>query len=297
VGLSVRMAFALVLVVLVYLALVLLGLAFLLASILAVDGWSDALWAAAFWLLVGFGLVAVVGQGVEGVERAGLRSVGAKVLDRGEEPELEELVVRLAAEADIPVPRLALARSWAPNAFALGLTPARAIVVVTTELLRRLDGDELEAVIAHELAHVANRDGMVMTFVAGPTLLGAGLWHSDDGRAKLLFFYYFPVFVIGSLLLWTMSRYREYVADRGACLLTGRPEALESALLKIAGTAPRGDLRGGGPVSAFCIVPAQRRLRWWQFFRRFEMFMDHPPIDKRIRRLDEIARDLGKAER
>lgn len=93
------------------------------------------------------------------------------------------------------------------------------------------------------------------------------------------------------------ARDREYVADRGACLLTGRPEALQSALLKIAEKEARGDLRGGAPVSAFCIVPAQRRLRWWQFFRRFEMFMDHPPIDKRIDRLDEIARELGKAER
>ena len=290
------MAFALVLVVLIYLVLVLLGFGVLLASILAVDSWSDALWAVAGWLLIGFGVVVVFFQGVDGVESAGLRAVGAKVLDPGEQPELDELVARLAAEADIPVPRLALAHSWAPNAFALGLTPARAIIVVTTELLRRLDGDELEAVVAHELAHVANRDGMVMTFVAGPTLLGAGLWHADDGRAKLLFFYYVPVFVIGSLLLWTMSRYREYIADRGACLLTGRPEALQSALLKIAGTVPRGDLRGGAPVSAFCIVPAQRRLRWWQFFRRFEMFMDHPPIDKRLDRLDEIARALGKAE-
>lgn len=291
------MAFALVLVILVYLALVLLGLAFFLASILAVDSWSDAIWSVVFWLLIGFGVIAVFVQAFGGVERAGLRAVGAKVLDPGAQPELEELVARLAAEADIPVPRLALASSWAPNALALGLTPARAIIVVTTELLRRLDKDELEAVIAHEVAHVANRDGMVMTFVAGPTLLGAGLWHSDDGRAKLLFFYYFPVFVIGSLLVWTMSRYREYVADRGACLLTGRPEALESALLKIAETVPRGDLRGGAPISAFCIVSAQRRLRWWQFFRRFEMFMDHPPIEKRIRRLDEIARELGKAER
>jgi heat shock protein HtpX len=219
------------------------------------------------------------------------------VLDAEEQPELQELVARLAAEADIPRPRLAVANSWAPNAFAVGLTSDRAIVVVTTELLRRLEGPELEAVVAHEIAHVVNRDGMVMTFVAGPTLLGAGLWHSDDGRARLLFLYYVPVFVIGSLLLWTMSRYREYVADRGACLLTGRPEALQSALLKIAGKTPRGDLRGGAPVSAFCIVPAQRRLRWWQYFRRFEMFMDHPPLEKRLRSLDAFSRELGRAER
>lgn len=295
-GLSVRMAIALALVVLIYLALALVAVAFFVASFLAVSGWWDALVTTMFWLIVALGLAAVVLQGFDGVERSALRAVRAKVLDPGEQPELEAMVARLAAEADIPCPRIALTRSWAPNAFAVGLLPPRAIVVVTTELLRRLDGADLEAVVAHELAHVVNRDGMVMTFVAGPTLLGAGLWHSD-GRAKLLFFYYFPVFVVGSLLLWTMSRYREYVADRGACLLTGRPEALQSALLKIAGTTPRGDLRGGAPVSAFCIVPAQRRLRWWQFFRRFEMFMDHPPIEQRIRRLDAIARELGQAER
>jgi heat shock protein HtpX len=295
--LSVRMAIALALVVLIYLALALVAVAFFVASIVSASGWWEVLVTTVFWLLVAVGLAAVVLQGFGGVERSALRAVGAKVLDPGEQPELEAMVARLAAEADIPCPRVALARSWAPNAFAVGLLPPRAIVVVTTELLRRLDGADLEAVVAHELAHVVNRDGMVMTFVAGPTLLGAGLWPSDDGRAKLLFFYYFPVFVVGSLLLWTMSRYREYVADRGACLLTGRPEALQSALLKIAGTAPRGDLRGGAPVSAFCIVPAQRRLRWWQFFRRFEIFMDHPPIEQRIRRLDAIARELGQAER
>jgi heat shock protein HtpX len=138
--LSVRMAIALALVVLIYLALALVAVAFFVASIVSASGWWEVLVTTVFWLLVAVGLAAVVLQGFGGVERSALRAVGAKVLDPGEQPELEAMVARLAAEADIPCPRVALARSWAPNAFAVGLLPPRAIVVVTTELLRRLDG-------------------------------------------------------------------------------------------------------------------------------------------------------------
>lgn len=121
---SVRMAIALALVVLIYLALALVAVAFFVASFLAVSGWWDALVTTMFWLIVALGLAAVVLQGFDGVERSALRAVGAKVLDPGEQPELEAMVARLAAEADIPCPRVALARSWAPNAF--GRPPASA---------------------------------------------------------------------------------------------------------------------------------------------------------------------------
>lgn len=223
-----------------------------------------------------------------------LRTARARPLEADEEPELRALVERVAAAADLPPPRVALIRSWAPNALAAGLTPERATIAITTELLRRLDEPELEAVIAHELAHVANRDGLVMTFVSGPAMLGSAMW-SSDGRGQVAYvLLYWPVHVIGLFLLWTISRYREYVADRGSAQITGAPEQLMSALTKIAGRAPRGDLRGGAAVSALCIVPAQRKSRL-DFIRRFEIFMDHPPLDKRLRRLGELAGELGEA--
>ena len=225
---------------------------------------------------------------VRKADAVALRAARARILHVGEEPELQALVARVAAHADLPAPRVALVRSWAANAFSVGRTPATAVVAVTTELLRRLRPAELEAVVAHELAHVANRDGFVMTLVGLPAIFGSNMWHSDDDRGKFAFLLYFPIFVIGLLLMWTISRYREYVADRGAVLITGAPENLMSALLTISGLKPRGDLRGGLAVQALCIVP--RQSRW----RRFELVMDHPPLEKRLERLEDFSRELGK---
>jgi heat shock protein HtpX len=225
-------------------------------------------------------------------ESVALRAAGARVLAPGEISDLEALVSRVAAQADLPAPRVAISRSSAPNAFSVGLTEDRAVIAFTTELLRGdLTATELEAVIAHELAHVANRDGVVMTFVSAPALVGSAMWHSDDWRGKALFLLlYWPFFVIGLLTMWALSRYREYVADRGAALITGAPEQLMSALHKLAGTPARGDLRGGLAVQALCIVPSHRR--GW---RRFELFSDHPPLEKRLDRLAELSRELGEA--
>jgi len=224
-----------------------------------------------------------------------LRTARAKILGPADEPELQALVGRIAAQADLPAPRVALIHSWAPNALTAARGPETAVVAVTTELRRRLEPAELESVVAHELAHVANRDGPVMTFVSGPAMAMSAFWHAEDSRAKisyiLLFWITVPLHVISLLLMWTVSRYREYAADRGSALITGAPQDLISALLKIEGGAPpRSDLRGGLAVNAFCIV--SRRSRW----RRVELVMDHPPVRKRIHRLDELARELGKAE-
>jgi heat shock protein HtpX len=193
---------------------------------------------------------------------------------------------------------VAVIRSRAPNALAVGLRPKHATVALTTELVRRLDRKELEAVVAHELAHLGNRDGVVMTFVSGPCILGA-VMRDDGGSRGWVFFYvfYWPVYVLGLLLMWAMSRYREYTADRGSALITGAPEQLMSALQKIAQKEPRGDLRGGAAVSALCIVPAQRKKGRLGFLRRFEVFMDHPPLEKRLRRLGEVAREMGRPVR
>jgi heat shock protein HtpX len=288
-GLSVRMGIALLLVAAMYLAALVLALATLVA-VLADREWGALLgW---FVLAAGLALAAVM-HWLHGDDLV-LRTARARQVERDQEPGLHRLVERVSAAADQPPPRLALIRSWAPNALAAGMTPARATIAVTTELLRRLDEPELEAVVAHELAHVANRDGIVMTIVSGPAMLGSAMWSSDDGRGKIAYLLlYWPVHIVGLLLMWTISRHREYVADREAAAITGAPEQLMSALQKIAGREPRGDLRGGAAVSALCIVPAQRKTRL-DFLRRLEIFMDHPPLEKRIRKLGDLARDLGR---
>jgi heat shock protein HtpX len=289
IGLAVRMVLALVPLVGLYLIAVVVMLLSLVAVV------SDGSWGALlgwFALAGGFGLVAV-GHWLR-AEDLILRTARAKRLDDDEEPELRRIVDHVAAMADVPPPRLALIRSWAPNALAAGLRPESATIAVTTELLRRLDERELEAVIAHEFSHVANRDGLVMTFVSGPAMLGSAMWGSSDGRAQVFYvLFYWPIHLIGLLLLWTISRYREYVADRGAALITGAPEQLMSALTKISERAPRGDLRGGAAVSALCIIPAQRKSRL-DAIRRFEVFMDHPKLEKRLERLEDLARQLGE---
>jgi heat shock protein HtpX len=281
------MGIAFGLVAAIYLVAVLAAAGLFVAAVADKDAGAIFGW---LFLAVCFSLVA--GAHLMKIERLALRTAGATVLD-DEEPELQALVRRLAAAADVPAPRTALIRSWSPNAFVVGLTPKRTVIAFTTELRRRLDEEELAAVVAHELAHIANRDGTVMTFVSGPAMLGSALWNAEDWRGKILFLYYVPVYVVGLVLMWTISRYREYVADRGACLLTGAPEQLMSALQKIAGKEPRGDLRGGAAVSALCIVPAQRRGHRLGFLTRLEIFMDHPPLDKRLRRLTELAGELG----
>lgn len=288
-GLAVRMVVALVPLVALYLLALVITVLSLIA--LLVDGSWIALLG---WFFLAAGLVVVAASHWVRAEDLVLRAARAKRLDDGEEPELRQIVDRVAATADVPPPRLALIRSWAPNALAAGLRSESATIAVTTELLRRLDEPELEAVVAHELAHVANRDGLVMTFVSGPAMLGSAMWGSSDGRGQVFYvIFYWPVHLIGLLLLWTISRYREYVADRGAVLITGAPEQLMSALTKISERTPRGDLRGGAAVSALCVVPAQRKTRF-EALERFEVFMDHPKLEKRLERLSDLARYLGE---
>ena len=280
------MAIALVPIALWYLlvAALLVGIA---VALVLDPTWESVL--AAGFLVVG-GPVALW-EHLQRSESVALRAARAEVIAPAEQGELYTLVARVAAQADLAPPRIAIARSSAPNAFSVGLTEDRAVVAFTTELLRLdLAPAELEAVVAHELAHVANRDGVVMTFVSAPALVGSRIWHADDFRAKVFFvLLYWPFFFIGLLAMWALSRYREYVADRGAALITGAPEQLMSALQKIAGRPARGDLRGGLAVRALCIVGRQKG------WRRFELFSDHPPLHKRLERLAQLSRELGEA--
>jgi heat shock protein HtpX len=219
-----------------------------------------------------------------------LRAARARELGYGERPELEALCRRVAAMADLPAPRVGITRSKTPNAFSTGQKHGRPFVVFTTGLLRLdLTQQELEAVVAHELAHVANRDALVMTFAGVPAMVGSLMYHHEDEVPRIMFAaFYWPIFVVSLFFVWTLSRYREYIADRGAALITGAPEQLMSALQKIAGTPPRGDLRGGLAVQALCIVG--RKASW----SRFELLSDHPPLEKRLARLSALSRELGK---
>jgi heat shock protein HtpX len=289
-GLSIRMLLALLPILGLYVLAAFIAVASLVIVIADRDAGAIFGW---FFFAVCFGVLFyfhfVRGGGLA------LRVVGAREVMKPEEKETEQLVRQMAASADLPPPQLKLINSWSPNAFAVGLRRAHATVVLTTELLRRLEAKELEAVVAHELAHLANRDGAVMTFVSGPCMFGDFMRKEGSGRGEILFYvFYWPVYVLTLLLMWAISRYREYTADRGSALITGEPEQLMSALTKITEKEPRGDLRGGAAVSALCIVPAQRKKGRLAFLRRFEIFMDHPPLEKRIRRLSGLAREIGR---
>jgi heat shock protein HtpX len=292
-GLSIRMALALLPILGLYALAAFVGIGAFLVALAEGDAKAIFWW---FCFALFFGALSYA-HFLRG-DALALRSVEARVLEPHQEKEIQELVRRTAASADLPPPRVAVIQSWAPNALAVALRPKHATVAVTTELMRRLDARELQAVVAHELAHIANRDSAVMTFVSGPSMLGDFMRKDGGGRGQVLFYiFYWPVYVLGLLLMWAISRYREYTADRGSALITGSPEQLMSALTKIAEKEPRGDLRGGAAVSALCIVPAQRKKGRLGFLRRFEIFMDHPPLEKRLRRLSELASEMGRPVR
>ena len=265
-------------------------------------GWRDP----RAWLVPMFPAILFLGH-YRSADEIVLRAAGAKVVGRTEAPDLHSAVERLCALADLEKPKVALTRSNVPNAFATGRSPRRAAVVVTTGLLDRLDGDELEAVLAHELAHIANRDALVLTFASFFQMVGAIFSRRRFGgrdfakevrlrdfRDRFAFAVIWPFAVVfygfTTLLTVAMSRYREYAADRGAVLLTGRPEELMSALQKISGDIariPPRDLRAVSGLNTFFIIPAGAKRR------RFEFLMDHPPLEKRLRALTQIAQEMG----
>lgn len=244
-----------------------------------------------YWIVVAVALAAGLVGHYHGADRALLASVGAIVVEPGAEPELEAMLQRLASLADVPVPRLALADTKAQNAFAVGLNRRRAVVVLTQGLRERLSDEELEAVLAHEVSHIANRDAAVLTAVAVPRILGevivGGPGSSLLGLIWLVIWPLgIPLLLVGTLLTLTVSRYREFAADRGSAILTGAPEQLMSALQKLASHAaeiPHEDLR---EANAFCIVPTEAAL--------ISLLSDHPPLDKRLAALAHLAREMGR---
>ncbi len=222
-----------------------------------------------------------------------LDAVGAEPAAARDEPHLHEVLARLAALADLPTPRLALVDSTAANAFTAGVRRRNATVVVTTRLQAALTPPEIEAVLGHELAHVANRDAGVMTLAAVPRTFGETIM-AEEGLVFYAWFFIWwvglPIWAVGSLLTLTLSRYREFAADRGSALLTGRPADLMSALVKLNGSdssIPDDDLRRLSRVESLCLVPNGRA--------RFALFSDHPPLARRLARLEEMTRVMGEA--
>jgi heat shock protein HtpX len=240
-------------------------------------------------------------------DKLALLTSGARVVERDQAPELHDMVERLCALADLPKPKVAVIPTEVPNAFATGRSPKHAAVAVTEGLWRRLDRREVEGVLAHELSHIANRDVLVMTLASFFAMLagllarfglyggmfGGGDRNREGGAPAWLIIFAVSVvtYILSFILIRTISRYREYTADRGAALMTGAPEYLMSALQKIASQMtriPQRDLREVEAMNAFFIIPTGVKSTVG------ELFATHPPLEKRLARLAAISREMGR---
>ena len=241
-------------------------------------------------------------------DRIALFSMGGREVTPAEAPQLHAIVDRLCALADMPKPKVAIADSDVPNAFATGRSPQRAVVCATTGIMRRLDERELEGVLSHELSHVAHRDVTVMTLasfvgvLAGfltRTALYSGMFggrrNNDSGGAPVVLIITLVsivVYALSFLLTRVLSRYRELAADRAGAFLTGQPSALASALTKISGEMgriPTKDLRRVEPFNAFFFTPAVA-----PGFSISSLFSTHPPLEKRLEQLARISTQLNR---
>jgi heat shock protein HtpX len=232
-------------------------------------------------------------------DKLALYSMGAKEVSEEEYPELHAMVSRLSQQADLPKPKVAVADSSVPNAFATGRSQKNSAVAVTTGIMRTLDRDELEGVLAHELAHIKNRDVMVMTIASFLSTVafmvvrfgfyfGGGGRNRNGGGVIIAIVASLAVWIISFLLIRALSRYREFSADRGGAVITGKPSALASALLKISGRmdqVPKDDLREQAEMNAFFIIPIKSGVVG-------RLFSTHPSTEKRVERLRALEREL-----
>lgn len=240
-------------------------------------------------------------------DRIALYSMSAREVTAEQAPQLHEVVDRLCSLADMPKPRVAIADTDMPNAFATGRSPNRAVVCVTTGLLRRLDVEEVEGVLSHELSHVAHRDVLVMTvasvagvvagFITRMALWGGlGRTRDRDQNAAVIvvavLLVSVLVYAVSFVLTRMLSRYRELAADRAGALLTGRPSALASALTKVSGeiaAIPSQDLRERQALNAFFFAPALSPGN-----SLANLFATHPPLQQRLENLARISADLER---
>lgn len=245
-------------------------------------------------------------------DKIALRSMRAHEVGREQEPELYGTVERLCAMADMPVPRIAVSELDLPNAFATGRSPKHAVICATRGIMRRLEPNELEGVLSHELSHVAHRDVAVMT-IASFMAMAAGLlvrftmygemfgggWgggRDNQGGAAamimLIMMVSILVYAISFLLIRALSRYRELSADRSGAILTARPSALASALIKVTGDMgriPTRDLRAHEPMNAFFFAPAVAKG-----FSLSSLIATHPPLEKRLDQLSKLEAEMEK---
>jgi heat shock protein HtpX len=257
--------------------------------------------------------VALFGFQLFASDKLALATMGARVVTPQEAPELHAIVERLCIQADLPKPRVAIMDHNMPNAFATGRSRKSATICATSGLLRMLEPAELEGVIGHELTHVINRDVMVMTIASFFAMVSAviirfgfffGMFggggfggggrggrggQNEEEAVLVVILVSVVVYAVSFVLLRALSRYREYAADRGSAILTGRPSALASALIKISGTIeriPSNDLRSAEGMSAFFIVPARAKNSL------MNIFADHPPLEKRLAALERLEAQL-----
>jgi heat shock protein HtpX len=239
-------------------------------------------------------------------DKLALKASGAKIVERDEAPQLHDMIERLCAMADLPKPRVAIIDTDVPNAFATGRSPKHAAVAVTRGLWQRLEPQEVEGVLAHELSHVANRDVLIMTVASFFAMLAGlltrmGLWSGMFGGGRrdnnsvpvwlIVLLVSVVTYFLSQILILAISRYREFAADRGSALITGAPEHLMSALQKISSEMfriPQRDLREVEGMNAFFIIPASVKGSF------SSLFATHPPLEKRIAALSEIAREMGR---
>jgi heat shock protein HtpX len=264
------------------------------------------------------GAIALIGCGAFlafqffGSDKLALRSMGAQEVSPQEAPELHAMIERLCVQADIPKPKIAVVASPVPNAFALGRSQKTASVCATTGIMDLLSPAELEAVMAHEITHIVNRDVMIMTlagffasiasmivqfgFLFGGGGYGGGGYDDDDDGPSFMAIILISaiVWVVSFFLMRMLSRYREFAADRGAAVITGRPSALSSALLKLSGIndrIPQSDLRAHAEMNAFYIVPVKVKDSL------YNLFSTHPSMEKRVEALSRLEAQLQSGGR
>ncbi|MGZ4902348.1 MAG: zinc metalloprotease HtpX [Halobacteriota archaeon] len=281
VGLSARMLLTMILLGIIYVAFI--GIILLYVRNIAIVGVFVALFLGAQYYFS---------------DRIVLAASGAHIVSEDEAPELHSMIERLCAMADLPKPKVAIANSPVPNAFATGRNEKHAVVAVTSSLLQRLDEPEIEAVLAHELTHVKNKDMLVMTIASFVTTIAGFLmryWffvggNRRDNNIVLFFIALAAIWIVSFLVTRALSRYREYAADRGSAIITAHPANLASALLKISGyieRVPTEDIRKVEGVSQFFIIPAVSRGSI------LNLLSTHPPIEKRIERLRQMEAQLA----
>ena len=255
---------------------------------------------ASIWLFV----ILAVGMGLVQYffsDKMVLWSTGARVIEEDEYPELHLMVEKLCKEADLPLPKIAIMQSPVPNAFATGRSPPHAVVACTDSIMRLLTRDELEAVLAHELSHVKNRDILTMTMASFIAMIASMIMQSfffsalfggrnkEGGSWIVIWIVSIIVYAISTVLILALSRYREFAADRGSALITRNPRALISALNKISGRMDVVPVEAKARVegaNAFFIIPALSGNTI------MELFSTHPPLEKRIANLEKVEAEL-----